>query len=423
MQTSLRGIAKRAREDQSHRFRHLYSLLNDDNLKWCFRQLRRGAAPGVDRVTVEAYEENLDVNIVDLIERLKGKRYRAKLVRRKHIPKGKGKTRPLGIPALEDKLLQMAVAKILTAIFDGDFLESSRGYRPGKGPREASADLAGQLHAGKYHKVVEADIRGFFDNISHQWMTKMLEERINDAAFVGLIRKWLKAGIMEEDGRVINPTTGTPQGGIVSPVLSNIYLHYALDLWFEKVIKSNCTGQALIMRFADDFVCAFQYPADAEQFYKLLPERLGKFGLEIATEKTKVLDFSRHSLKTNGTFEFLGFEFRWVIRRTGKPGVARRTSPKKLRTSVSAFTMWIKENRHKRTAVLMEKLRPKLRGYYNYYGVRGNADSLVNFAYQTRRLLFKWLNRRSHRHSYTWEGFNELLKQFQVPAPRIVEGR
>ena len=207
MQTSLRGIAKKAQEDRKHRFRHLYSLLNEENLKWCFRQLRRGAAPGVDRVTMEEYEGNLDANIADLVERLKGKRYRAKLVRRKNIPKGKDEFRPLGIPALEDKLLQMAAAKILTAIFDGDFLECSRGYRPGKGPREASKDLAGQLYAGNYHRVVDADIRGFFDSISHEWVVKMLEQRINDAAFIRLIKKWLKAGIMEEDGRVLHPAT------------------------------------------------------------------------------------------------------------------------------------------------------------------------------------------------------------------------
>ncbi|MBN1654304.1 MAG: hypothetical protein JXA30_11085 [Deltaproteobacteria bacterium] len=209
----------------------------------------------------------------------------------------------------------------------------------------------------------------------------------------------------------------------MSPVLSNIYLHYVLDLWFDKVVRPHCRGEALIMRFADDFVCAFQYREDAERFYETLPKRLGKFGLEIATEKTRILKFSRHSLKANGAFGFLGFEFRWVTRRTGKRGVMRRTSPKKLRGFVSAFKEWVIKNRHKRISILMAELRHKLRGYYNYYGVRGNSESLGKFADQIRRLLFKWLNRRSDRYSYTWEGFSEMLKQFKIPTPRIVEGR
>ncbi len=423
MQTSLRGIANKARQDGKWRFRHLYSMLNEDNLKGCFGDLRRGAAPGVDGITVAEYERELDANIADLVERLKGRRYRAKLVRRKNIPKGTGGIRPLGIPALEDKLLQIAVAKILSAIFEADFLESSHGYRPGRGPQAASWELAGKLYGGRFRWVVEADIRGFFGSISHPWMLKMLSRRVDDGAFLGLIRKWLKAGVLEEDGQVVLPTTGTPQGGVVSAVLSNVYLHYVLDLWFDREVKPRCKGQALVMRFADDFVCAFQYQADAERFYRTLPKRLGKFCLEISADKTRLLRFSRHSLESNGAFEFLGFEFRWVTRRTGKPGVQRRTSPKKLRASVAAFTDWIKRSRNQRISVIMGVLTRKLRGYYNYYGVQGNAERLVMFAEQSKRILFKWLNRRSHRRSYTWEGFTALLAQFNVPTPRIMEHR
>lgn len=422
MRTSLRGIADRARRDRKHRFRHLYTLLNEANLKWCFYQLQRSAAPGIDRITFADYEVNLDANIQGLVKRLKEKRYHAKLVRRKYIPKGNYKFRPLGIPALEDKLLQMAVARVLEAIFDADFLECSWGYRSGRGPQEASNELAFRLRYGRYGWVVEADIRDFFGNISHSWMERMLEERIDDRAFLQLIKKWLKGGVLEEDGRVLHPATGTPQGGIVSPVLSNVYLHYVLDLWFEKVVKPRSRGEALIMRFADDFVCAFRYMSDAEQFYKLLPLRLGKFGLGVSEEKTRILPFSRFRLEPNEAFEFLGFEFRWVKGRDGQPHVRRRTSPGRLRRSVATFTEWVKENRHKRISALMEKLRSKMRGYYNYYGVRGNCASLVKFTEEARRILFKWLNRRSDRRSYMWEGFDELLRQYRIPTPRITEG-
>jgi len=282
MPTSLRGIADKAKRKPEHRFRDLYRLLNEQNLRWCFCQLHRKAASGVDGVTYSEYEQNLDANLSHLVGRLKGKRYRAKLVRRKHIPKGHGKTRPLGIPALEDKLLQLAGAKILSAIYEGDFLDCSWGYRDGRGAREASRMLAGGLYIGNYGWVVEADIKGFFDHLNHDWMVRMLEERVEDRAFVLLIQKWMKAGILEEDGKILHPATGTPQGGIISPVLSNIYLHHVLDLWFEKVVKKRCKGEAYIMRYADDFVCAFRYREDAVRFEAALTGRLGKFGLQVA---------------------------------------------------------------------------------------------------------------------------------------------
>ena len=421
MPTSLRGIAKRARRDKKARFGDLYRLLNEENLRGCFYQLRKTAAPGVDRVTFEDYERGLETNLADLVKRLKEKRYRAKLVRRKYIPKANGKLRPLGIPALEDKLLQLAVAKVLTAIYEQDFLECSWGYRPKRGPREASRALAGRLYVGRIGWVVEADIRGFFDNISHEWMLRMLAERIEDGAFLRLIGKWLKAGILEEDGKVVHPATGTPQGGIVSPILANVYLHYALDLWFEHRVKKQSQGDMFMTRFADDFVCAFQYRNDAVRFERQLSERLGKFGLAVAPDKTRMLQFNRYVPEPNEAFEFLGFEFRWVKHRTGQMGVRRRTSPKKFRASVRAFTEWIKEFRHSRITTLMQEVSRKLRGYWNYYGVRGNAESLSRFYDQCQRLLFKWLNRRSQRRSCTWKEFDVLMRRHAIPIPRIVE--
>lgn len=421
MQTSLRGIADRARRDKKARFRDLYRLLNEANLRGCFYQLRRAAAPGVDRVTFEQYEANLDAHLANLVERLKGKRYRAKLVRRKYIPKGNGKLRPLGIPALEDKLLQLAVARMLEAIYEQDFLESSWGYRPNRGPREASRELANRLFRGRIGWVVEADIKGFFDNISHEWMLRMLGERIEDCALLRLIGRWLKAGVLEESGEVVHPATGTPQGGIVSPVLANVYLHYVLDLWFERVVKKQCRGDVYKIRFADDFVCAFQFMAEAKRFERALPGRLGKFGLAVAPEKTRTLQFSRYVPEPNEAFDFLGFEFRWRKGRTGEMALKRRTSPKKFRASVKAFTEWIKKYRHSRMSLLMEKLAAKLRGYWNYYGVRGNSQSLSRFYDQCQKLLFKWLNRRSQKRSLTWVQFDALLKRYRIPTPRIVE--
>jgi len=421
MQTSLRGISNRAAKDKEHRFGNLYGLLNENFLKWCFWQLKRDAAPGIDQVDFYEYRENLDENIRDLVKRLKQKKYRAKLVRRHYIPKTGGKLRPLGIPATDDKVLQFAVAKILGAIFEEDFLDVSYGYRPVIGPQDAVRDLTRKLQFGRYSYIVEADIKGFFGHIDHNWMIRMLEERVNDRPFLRLIQKWLKAGILDTSGEVIHPATGTPQGGIVSPVLANVYLHYALDLWFEKRIKRQCNGEALIIRYADDFVGAFQYKQDAEAFYQQLDERLRKFGLEVSPEKTRILLFSRNKLKESETFDFLGFEFRRDISRNFKPIIKRRTSREKLRASIAGFTEWIKANRNKKISKTMMKLRTKYRGYWNYYGVIGNYDSLMTFYYHTVRILFKWLNRRSQRLSYNWAGFKDLLKQFKIPAPRITE--
>lgn len=423
MPTSLRGIANRARSDRRHRFRHLYTLLNTANLRWCFHQLRKDAAPGVDLVTYADYERDLEANLQALVERLKRKRYRAKLVRRKYIPKGPDKVRPLGIPALEDKLLQLAVAQILDAIYEQDFLDISWGYRPGMGPQAASLALEGRLLCGKYNWVVEADIRGFFEHIDHAWMIKMLEQRVDDNALLRLIGKWLKAGVLEEDGKVLHPAAGTPQGGVVSPVLANIYLHYALDLWFRHRVQKQCRGMAMMMRFADDFVAAFQSQDEAEAYFRNLHVQLAKFGLEVAEDKSGVIRFSRRTMGQNGGFDFLGFRFHWTTTRQGRTRVQRMTAPKKLRQSVARFTEWIRAKRHLRMRPLMILLRRKLTGYWNYFGVRGNFPSLNKFWWQVRKLLYKWLNRRSHRPSYNWDGFTALLVDFAIPEPCIKEPR
>ena len=274
VQAVLAGIANRARIDKKHRFGGLYGLLNEEVLRWSFYNLNRKAAPGVDEVTWAEYESNLDENLRSLVERLKRKAYRARLVRRHYIPKENGKRRPLGIPVLEDKLVQYAGKMILEAIYEADFYGYSFAYRPERGAKDAVREMAFRLQFGPFGWVVDADVVGFFDNMNHDWMIRMLEERINDQAFTGLILKWLKAGVLEDMQTVTHPATGTPQGGVISPILANIYLHYVLDMWFQKRIQKQLQGKGVMMRYADDFVSAFQLKADAGRYLAMLKERL-----------------------------------------------------------------------------------------------------------------------------------------------------
>lgn len=421
MQTSLERIADKAKRQKDYRFQNLYRILNEELLLDSWGKLNKDAATGIDGISYQEYGKNLTENIRGLVERLKRKSYHAKLVRRHYIPKGNGKMRPLGIPAIEDKLVQHAAAQILQAIYEQDFLSCSYAYRPTIGAHEAVNKLQTTLYHGRYRFVVEADIRGFFDNMDHEWMVRMLEQRIDDGAMIWLIRKWLKAGVMETDGKVIHPATGTPQGGIISPILANIYMHYALNLWFEKIVKRHCKGAATIFVYADDFVAAFEYEEDARRYYNVLGKRLGKFGLELSSDKTRIVRFSRCDKKGSGAFEFLGFEYRWLKSRTGKDWLKRSTARKKLINSIKNFQKWCKENRHIPLKRFFSKLNSKLRGYVNYYGVIGNLDRLEKFFYGMRRILFKWLNRRSERASYNWKGFSQMLCHFGVVKPKITD--
>ena len=348
------------------------------------------------------------MNIHQLVERLKRKSYRARLVRRHYIPKGNGGMRPLGIPTTEDKLLQLAVKRLLEAIYEQDFLSCSYGYRPLVGARTAVDELRVKLQFGGYHHLVEADIKGYFDHLSHEWLMRMLAERIDDEPFLRLIKKWLKAGVLDTDGKVLRPESGTPQGGIISPVLANVYLHYALDLWFERVFRRGCKGGAFLHRYADDFVCGFGRAEEAQRFYDELEERLRKFGLELAKDKTRVMPFSRYR-QGETSFEFLGFEFRWGVNRKGHAWLKRRTARKRLRNSLKRVTEWCRQNRHRRLREQVQLLNAKLRGYNNYYGVNGNRASLDEFFYHVRRIHQRWLNQRSQRHSYTWATYTELM--------------
>lgn len=422
VQTSLRGIANKAKEQPGYRFRNLYGMIDEELLRLAWRRLNKKATAGIDQVTAQEYGKELKGNLEDLVDRLKRGGYRARLVKRTYIPKGDGKTRPLGIPALEDRLLQKAVALILEAIYEPTFLDCSYGYRPGRSPKIAVKTFRDALNFGDYTFVVEADIKGFFDHLDHEWLFRMLEERIDDRKLFRLLGKWLKAGILEPEGKVINPLTGTPQGGIVSPILANVYLHYALDLWVEKSVKPQLKGQVKYVRFADDFVCAFSSEVEAKRFRAHLAGRLDKFGLKLAEEKTRVIRFGRYPGKNGQRFDFLGFELFWGKSRKGMPFLKRRTSRKKFRRAFKGMGEWIKANRSMRLVELIDQLNAKLRGHYGYYGVIGNSASLGGFFYHVNRLVFKWLNRRSQKKSMTWPEYTRRVRG-RLLNPRVMEKR
>jgi len=420
--TSLRAIANRAKESKHHRFRNLYREVNAELLTYCWQDLNKDAASGVDGLTAEMYAADLQGNIIALAERVKAGRYRAKLVRRVYIPKENGKARPLGIPALEDKLVQLACAKLLGAIYEADFLDCSHGYRPGRNAKDAVSELTFRLQFGNYGYLVEADIRGFFEHMDHDWLLKILGLRVDDRSILKLIRKWLKAGILETDGQVLHPGAGTPQGGIISPLLANLYLHHALDLWFERVVRPRCRGEVLLCRYADDFVCAFRYREDAMRFYRTLPKRLAKFGLEVAPEKTQVVRFSRFHPSMKRRITFLGFELYWLEDRVGVPRVQRRTARKKLQGAVRRIKEWVKSHRHLPGRDFVKGLNRRLVGHYNYYGLRGNSRGLWRFYQEAIASAFKWLNRRGgKRRSFTWVDFTRAVRKLGIAKPRITE--
>jgi len=423
VQTSLRGIAITASLNKQHRFRDLYRLLN---LQMLHRQgLKKNAAIADDDISVQEYGAELDTNLRRLVERLKRKRYRAKLIKRRYIPKENGKQLPLGISSLEDKIVQKAVAMILTAIYEQDFLNCSYGYRPDRDAKDAVSDLTFQLQYGVFGYIVKVDVKSYFDTIDHDKLLAVLEKRINDRAFLRLITKWLKAGILEPDGYVKQPVTGTPQGGIVSPILSNLYLHIVLDEWFEDVVKPHLKGRAIMCRYTDGWVCAFQYRYDARRFYTVLPKRLGRYELQVEPSKTKIVRFSRFhpSRKRGRTFTFLGFEFYWFKDCKGIPRAMRRTAPSKQRIGLRRMKKWLKASRHLPKKQFFQSLKRKLIGHYNYYYARGNSRSVWSFYSVVIRYTMKWLNRRSQRKSYNWAKVKRVLVFTGIPKPRPTEKR
>jgi RNA-directed DNA polymerase len=421
---TLTALGTKAEENPKHRFRGLARLLDRHLLGEAFRKLKRRAAPGIDGVTYGEYAENLEENLLRLETRLKEGKYRAQPVKRRWIAKaGSSKMRPLGIPVLEDKIVQQAVRMILEPIWENDFVDESIGYRPGRGARKATQELSEALHDGKHRWVVEADIRGFFDHINHDWLVQMLEQRIADRSLIRIIRKWLKAGVMEELKHWSPSNEGTPQGGIISPLLGNIYLHFVQDLWIKKVIAKESKGSVLFRRYADDSVVCFERKRDAEAYLKALPERLAKFGLELAEEKSALVKFNRWEGESSGKFTFLGFDFYWGKSRHNPKywRVRRTTNAKKFRGGLAAMKEWIKKSRSLPLPEIVATLKRKLQGYWNYYGVIGNSERLWDYAWYVKRLILKWLNRRSQRRSYTWKTFEEAWERWGIPSPEIKE--
>lgn len=424
METKLTRIANIAKERPEERFTALVHLINEESLVACHGELMSGKAPGMDGVTREEYGRNLESNVGKLMARMKRQAYKPQPVRRAWIPKpGKHEKRPLGIPAYEDKLVQMALAKILNAVYEPMFLDCSFGFRPNRSAHDALKILNQYVEKRNINYIVDADIKGFFDHVDHQWLMRFLEHRIADRNLLRLIVRFLKAGVMEA-GIIRNTPEGTPQGGVISPILANVYLHYVLDLWFEKIVRRKCRGQAYIVRYADDFVCCFERHDEAEAFYQALKERLALFNLEIAADKTKIIRFGRHAKDNDqdgpGTFDFLGFTHYCSQGQNGQFRVKRRTSRAKFTNSLQRVKEWLKRNCHRPSKELMGLLRLKLLGYYQYYGITDNSVMLNKFRHETVKLLFKRLNRRSQCRSFTWERFALHLVRYPLPRPKIM---
>lgn len=425
--TKLHRIAEKARKEPGFKFTSLYHLMNEELLRGCFMRLRKDAAAGIDKMTKDLYAENLDANLSSLIDRLHRMAYKPQPVRRKYIPKpGSTKQRPLGIPCFEDKLVQAGLVRIMESVYEQDFINDSYGFRPARSCHNALKALSEAVENNPTNHIVEADIKGFFDNVNQEWLMKFLAHRIEDKRIQRMVKRFLRAGV-SEDGNVTISDEGTPQGGVISPILANIYLHYALDLWFEKVYRKSCTGFARLIRYADDFVVCFQYKPDAERFREELGKRLGKFGLEVEPTKTKVMEFGRFAVqnaKRRGqraeTFDFLGLTHYCGTRKDGTGfRMKRKTSRKKFIAKVKIFKEWLKKARTMKTIELWQTAIAKLRGHYNYYGVTDNLRGIARFGEVVEKLLFKWLNRRGKRNCINWEKFLEILKRFPLPKPRI----
>ena len=425
-ETALQRIARVAEADKRYKFRALASLLNEEYLAECFAQLKRGKAVGIDGVDIEQYEENLLGNLKDLVDRMKSGKYRPQPVRRVYIPKESGGKRPLGIPSIEDKIVQMGITRILEAMFEPNFLSASHGYRRGRSCHTALAALGKALRARPTNYVVDADIKGFFDNVDHKWMVECLKQRITDRNLLRLIVRFLKSGIMEE-GKYFDTEKGTPQGGILSPVLSNVYLHYVLDLWLEKKLKQECKGYVEQIRYCDDFVICVQVEADGQKIMEALRERLKKFALSLSEEKTRLIGFGRFEERRSrrigsgpATFDFLGFTHYCGRNRYRKFKVGRRTSRKKFKQKQKEMNGWLKKIRNRMSVVEIWKLlKIKLEGHYRYYGVSENSRSIQRFRFCVVHLVYKWLNRRSQRRSFSWKKFLEYLDRYPLPQPRL----
>ena len=428
--TKRQRIATLARQAPTMSFTTLAHHVDLDWLREAHRLTRKDGAVGVDGQTAEAYAANLEANLQSLLDRAKSGTYKAPPVRRVHIPKGKGdETRPIGIPTFEDKVLQRAVAMVLESVYEQDFLDCSYGFRPGRSPHLALQSFREQMMAMRGGWVLELDIRKFFDNLDHTHLREMLSRRIRDGVLKRLIGKWLKAGVLEE-GHLHRPQGGSPQGGVISPILSNVYLHYVLDTWFEQEVLPRLKGRGFLVRFADDAVMGFALESDARRVLEVLPKRFARFGLTLHPQKTRLVKFTRPPYRDPpkgqgpatrpGTLDLLGFTHYWGRSIRGNWIVMRKTARSRLSRSLRTINQWCRTHRHRSLTGQHRALSLKLQGHYAYYGITGNYAALRCFWHGVQRSWRKWLSRRSQRAYLDWVRFCRLMEHYPLPSPVVV---
>ena len=428
--TKLDRIATLAKEAPELAFTTLAHHIDVDWLREAYRRTRKDGATGIDGQTAAEYASQLEDNLHSLLDRVKSGVYRAPPVRRVHIPKGDGKqTRPIGIPTFEDKVLQRAVAMLLEAVYEQDFLDCSYGFRPDRSAHQALERLQNEAVMMRGGWVLEVDIQKFFDTLDHAHLRNMLRRRVRDGVLLRLIGKWLNAGVLE-DGRKSRPDAGTPQGGVISPLLANVYLHEVLDVWFEHEVKPRLGQHAVLVRYADDFVVLFESEMDARRVWDVLPKRFAKYGLTLHPEKTRLLEFRRPpraapppggaSRKRPATFEFLGFTHLWGRTLKGNWTVRRFTSPTRFSRALKRVAVWCKHHRHDPIGAQHHTLVQQLRGHFGYFGIIGNFEALRRFRFWVIRAWRKWLSRRSGRSVVTWDHMQAIQERYPLPDPHIV---
>lgn len=425
METKLARISQLSRENPKMVFTSIGHLINEDMLKYCHEKMDGKKAVGIDGVTKEEYSRNLEENLHNLVNRLKQKAYKPKPARRVEIPKDNGKTRPLSIYCYEDKLIQEALKEILEAVFEPHFYDEMMGFRPNKSCHKAIRKLNEDLEKHPTNYVVDADIQSFFNHLNHDWIIRFIESRIKDPNIIRLVRRTLKSGVME-DFQYEATEEGSGQGSVCSPVIANLYMHYVLVWWFKEVIKPKLKGYAGLTVYADDFVVCFQHKEDAEFFYEHLKKRMEHFGLQLEESKSRLIEFGRYAQENAHrrgrkaeTFDFLGFTHYCSQSRNGRFRVKRKTSRKKFRKKCKEIHALLKEIRHWDVKLIVGKLNRILVGYNHYYGITDNYHALEKFRGFVIKRLYYWLNRRSQKTSYTWDGFRELLKVFPIVEPKI----
>jgi RNA-directed DNA polymerase len=423
--TKLERIAQLAKQAPTMAFRSLAHHIDVHWLHEAYKRTRKDGALGVDGQSAESYAAHLEGNLQSLLDRAKSGSYRAPPVRRVHIPKGSGsETRPIGIPTFEDKVLQRAVTMVLTAVYEQDFLDCSYGFRPGRSAHDALSAVWNEATRMGGGWVIEVDIRKFFDTMDHAHLTSFLRQRIHDGVLLRLIGKWLNAGVLE-DGCVMHPESGSPQGGVISPLLANVYLHEVLDVWFDREVKPRLSGKAHMVRYADDVVLLFANEDDAKRVFSVLPKRFEKYGLTLHPEKTRLLPFCRPDRQppneTNKceTFDLLGFTHFWGASRSGKWIIKRKTAKDRFRNALKRVSDWCRSHLHDPLETQWQTLASKLRGHFGYYGIIGNFRAIARFREEMRRVWQRWLNRRSQRKSLPWDRMVRVLERYPLPNARI----